>query len=137
MNNMSERIPGRQGSRCLKVFKSASGLAKGPSVDMTRDYGTEKCARTSFAMEAWNRSERSQPLVSRRSVIMISDKRLEAKSRVKGDIVEGDAAIEDRRRGSGIRWLSSMPRYPYKSASARVSACLADEEDKSDMPAPA
>ena len=50
-----------------------------------------------------------------------------------GDIVEGDAAMDDRRGGGGISSGSSMPRYPYKSASARVSARLADDVDKSDM----
>jgi hypothetical protein len=52
-----------------------------------------------------------------------------------GDKVEGDTAMEDRRRGCDINSASLMPRYPYKSASARVSARLTDEEDGSDMPA--
>ena len=90
-----------------------------------------KRARTSFSINNWNRSERPQPLVIRRSVI--SDNRLNANSRVMGDIVEGDAAMDDRRGGGGISSGSSMPRYPYKSASARVSARLADDVDKSDM----
>jgi hypothetical protein len=50
-----------------------------------------------------------------------------------GDIVEGDAAVDDRQGGGGISSGLSMPRYPYKSASARVSARLADDVDKSDM----
>lgn len=53
-------------------------------------------------------------------------------SRVKGDRVDGDTAMEDR-RGSGIKSALSMPRYPYRSASARVSARLADEADGFDM----
>jgi len=55
-------------------------------------------------------------------------------SRAKEDKVEGDTAMEDR-RGSGINSTLSMPRYPYRSASARVSARLTDEEDRFDMPA--
>lgn len=87
--------------------------------------------RTSFSKMAWIRSESPPPFVTRQS--MISDIRLNAMSLALGDNVEGDTvAMEDRRRCDGMSSGESMPRYPHKSASARVSARLADEGDNAD-----
>jgi len=64
---------------------------------------------------------------------MISDIRLNATSLALGDIVEGEGAASEVRRGcDDMSSGSSMPRYPHKSASARVSARLADVDDRSD-----
>jgi len=65
--------------------------------------------------------------------MIISDIRLNATSLALGDIAEGEGAAREVRRGcDDMSPGSSMPRYPHKSASARVSARLADEDDRSD-----
>jgi len=65
---------------------------------------------------------------------MISDIRLNAISLASGDSVEGEAAtIEDGRGGGGMSSGRSMPRYPYKSASARARARLPDAVDRPDV----
>ena len=64
---------------------------------------------------------------------MISDIRLNPSSRVAGDIADGDAAMEDRRMGDGVRSGSSIPRYLYNSACARASACASAENDSSEV----
>lgn len=95
--------------------------------------GDNQRARTSFSNNDWNRSrsERLLLLVIGRSTI--SDLGLGALSlsRGKGDIGEGDAAMEDRLVGRGMRLGSSMPRYPYRSASACASARVPDEDNES------
>ena len=68
-------------------------------------------------------------VVIRRSV-MISDIRLKAISLASGDSVVGEAAtIADGRGCGSMSSGRSMPRYPYKSASARARARL----DRSDV----